>query len=651
MSAAVLRPGIRLMQLLRLPAKFALISAAFLLPMGVAIYSVIGYATDTIGFAEKEEIGTHYMRSLNDLLAATASSQLDSGTAARIDQGMSDLAKLIESDGDALQIGANFRSMQGRWNQGRTIEHLSMLGDDLLAIVSLVGDHSNIVLDPDLDTYYAGQVAVISAPSVVMEMGGLNRALEYAALRRAGKPVPENTSGEVDYWTTKVAGVVQDLQGYAMRSAAANESVRPALMPANWLELARKFEDLSTRSSDEHETEAYAKEVAAASAGFVAATMALSTNAIEKVNELLEIRIAAQRARILALSAITGGCLLVCFYFFASFYVSNKLGFAALVTRIEKMANGDLTVNYPARGRDEIGVMIDAFNVSRERLQKIVVRIREASDTIGVAGSEIASANDDLARRGSEQAAVVSESADNIARVADQVANNLTAANQAQTQSGHALKAVANGKSAVDEVVATMERITGSSRRIGDIIGVIDEIAFQTNLLALNAAVEAARAGEHGRGFAVVASEVRGLAQRCSTAASEIKQLITASTQDVRQGATQVETAGKGMTAILQSVEQVSGIVSRIAEASRAQTDDMSKMKAAIQHIDADTQQNAALVEQTAAVSISLRNEVEQLLESVKSFRLGNKQKGQYYSAAADLPSQFEDEVPEQRAA
>jgi methyl-accepting chemotaxis protein len=146
--------------------------------------------------------------------------------------------------------------------------------------------------------------------------------------------------------------------------------------------------------------------------------MGLSTNAIGKVDELLDIRIASQKARILWLSVLTAACLLVCAYVFTAFHLSNKLGFGALVTRIEKLASGDLTVNYPARGRDEIGVMIDAFNASRDRLQKIVVRIREASDTIGVAGSEIASANDDLARRGSEQAAVVSESADNVARVA-----------------------------------------------------------------------------------------------------------------------------------------------------------------------------------------------------------------------------------------
>jgi methyl-accepting chemotaxis protein len=651
MSAAVLRPGIRLMQLLNLPSKFALISAAFMVPLGIAVYSVVGYATDAIQFARMEERGTHYMRTLNKLLEAASAERVDPATASKIDQGLAELAKLIEEDKDQLQIGPNFRSAQSRWNEARNTEHLSMLGEDLIGIVALVGDHSNLVLDPQLDTYYAAQMAVQVAPEIVMQVAGLNRSLAMAAEVRAGRATASETGGEVDYWATKVDGVVDDMMSASTRAVAANESLRAALMPTKWIEQARKFEDLSTRPSSEHETAAFAKEVADAATGFVPATLALSTGAIDSVDALLDVRIAAEQRKIMMLVALTAACLVATMYLFIALYLSNKLGFGALVTRIEKMASGDLTVNYPARGRDEIGVMIDAFNVSRERLQSIVVRIREASDTIGVAGSEIASANDDLARRGSEQAAVVSESADNVARVADQVATNLDAANQAQAQSGNALKAVANGKAAVDEVVATMDRITGSSRRIGDIIGVIDEIAFQTNLLALNAAVEAARAGEHGRGFAVVASEVRGLAQRCSTAASEIKQLITASTQDVRQGATQVETAGKGMTAILQSVEQVSGIIGRIAEASRAQADDMSKMKSAIQHIDADTQQNAALVEETAAVAISLRSEVERLLESVKTFTLGNKQQDLFRVAGVVAPQHEDEDLLEQRAA
>jgi methyl-accepting chemotaxis protein len=168
-----------------------------------------------------------------------------------------------------------------------------------------------------------------------------------------------------------------------------------------------------------------------------------------------------------------------------------------------------------------------------------------------------------------------------------------------------------------------MQAITGSSRRIGDIIGVIDDIAFQTNLLALNAAVEAARAGEQGRGFAVVASEVRNLAQRSATAANEIKKLIGASLEDVEKGAALVNGAGNTMQDILRSVQRVSQIMKEIALASRHQTEDIGRLNQAIGRIDGDTRQNAARVAQTASVARSLREQVDALLESVETFRLG----------------------------
>jgi methyl-accepting chemotaxis protein len=177
----------------------------------------------------------------------------------------------------------------------------------------------------------------------------------------------------------------------------------------------------------------------------------------------------------------------------------------------------------------------------------------------------------------------------------------------------------------VAQVISTMETITGSSRRIGDIIGVIDEIAFQTNLLALNAAIEAARAGEQGRGFAVVASEVRNLAQRSAAAANEIKKLIGESLQDVELGATLVTGAGDTMHEILASITRVSGIMKEIALASRQQTEDIGALSRAIERIDGDTQQNAAGVQQTAAVAGSMRQEVMNLLHAVETFRLGDQ--------------------------
>jgi len=204
------------------------------------------------------------------------------------------------------------------------------------------------------------------------------------------------------------------------------------------------------------------------------------------------------------------------------------------------------------------------------------------------------------------------------------VQRNLDNALQGERLAAQAHGTATRGNEVVGEVVTTMQAITGSSRRIGDIIGVIDEIAFQTNLLALNAAVEAARAGEQGRGFAVVASEVRNLAQRSATAANEVKNLVGASLDDVARGAKLVEGAGATMKEILSAVERVTGIMKEIGAASRAQNDDIGRLNQSIHQIDSDTQQNSERVEQTASVARSLRAQVRALLEVVSAFTLSN---------------------------
>lgn len=292
---------------------------------------------------------------------------------------------------------------------------------------------------------------------------------------------------------------------------------------------------------------------------------------------------------------------------------------------MRKLAQGDLTTNYPARGRDEIGLLIEAFNASRSQLHALVQRIREVSDAMERAGQEIVSANEELAQRESSQSAAIRETSDSAQHVKGNVQRNLDNALNGDRLAEDARGVASRGNQAVSQVVATMQAITGSSRKIGDIIGVIDEIAFQTNLLALNAAVEAARAGEQGRGFAVVASEVRNLAQRSASAANEIKKLIGASLEDVAKGAALVNGAGNTMQEILSSVQRVSQIMKEIALASRTQSDDIVRLNHAIDRIDGDTQQNAARVEQTAAVAESLRDQVDALLDAVGSFTLGNE--------------------------
>lgn len=355
----------------------------------------------------------------------------------------------------------------------------------------------------------------------------------------------------------------------------------------------------------------------------IEATLLLSSQTAAALDRLLDLRIEGfeQRRNALLLVAFIGLALAV--YLITSFYLSNLRGFGALIVRMRKLADGDLTQNYSARGNDEIGELINAFNLSRAQLQALLLRIRETTQSIYVAGAEICAANDVLAQKESSQSAAVRQTAQGAQQVATTVQGNLDNALKANRLAEDAQGIASRGNHVVTQVIATMETITGSSRRIGDIIGVIDDIAFQTNLLALNAAIEAARAGEQGRGFAVVASEVRNLAQRSAAAANEIKKLIGESLQDVETGATLVTGAGDTMQEILTSVSRVSGIVNEIAVASRQQTEDIGALSRAIERIDGDTQQNAASVEETAAVAAAMRQEVLDLLQAVDSFQLG----------------------------
>ena len=307
------------------------------------------------------------------------------------------------------------------------------------------------------------------------------------------------------------------------------------------------------------------------------------------MDELLAIRIRGFEERRNLLLAITFIGLTLAVYLITSFYMSNLRGFQALMTRMRKLAQGDLTTNFPARGADEIAELINSFNVSREQLQSLVQRIRTVTGEIDSAGQQIAESNDELAQRESSQSAAVRVTAERAQQVQGNVQRNLDNALNGERVSNDAQGVASRGNQAVGQVVQTMQAITGSSRKIGDIIGVIDEIAFQTNLLALNAAVEAARAGEQGRGFAVVASEVRNLAQRSASAANEIKKLIGASLEDVEKGAALVNGAGATMQEILNSVQSVSRIMQEIALSSRTQSNDIAQLHQAIDRIDGDT--------------------------------------------------------------
>jgi methyl-accepting chemotaxis protein len=283
--------------------------------------------------------------------------------------------------------------------------------------------------------------------------------------------------------------------------------------------------------------------------------------------------------------------------------------------------NGDLTTRIAVARNDEIGQIARAFNDFTESLRGIIHEVKQASSEVKTAAQEIATGNADLSSRTESQASSIQQSASSIQQLHSSTMANAESAREANRIAQEAATLAAEGGTKVSEVIETMGGITASSKRIGEIIGVIDSIAFQTNILALNAAVEAARAGEQGRGFAVVASEVRTLAQRSGEAARDIRQLIQKSTEDVETGASRVDDAGRTISQVVESVRSVSALMARIVEATQQQTGGIGEVNNAVNQIDQMTSQNAALVEQAAAAATSLSDQSSRLVEAVGRFR------------------------------
>ncbi|MCW5662193.1 MAG: Cache 3/Cache 2 fusion domain-containing protein [Piscinibacter sp.] len=295
---------------------------------------------------------------------------------------------------------------------------------------------------------------------------------------------------------------------------------------------------------------------------------------------------------------------------------------------IGTIAGGDLTHPFETRRDDEIGALIRHVEAMRRQLHTTLSGVRGAVESINTASAEIASGNQDLSGRTEQAASSLQQTASSIEQLTGTVRHSADSAAQANQLAASAAEVAQRGGSVVSQVVSTMDEINASSRKISDIIGTIDGIAFQTNILALNAAVEAARAGEQGRGFAVVAGEVRSLAQRSAEAAREIKALIGASVQKVDTGSRLVADAGSTMHEIVASVQRVSDIIGEISAASSEQSQGIGQVNGAVSQLDQMTQQNAALVEQSAAAAESLKDQAARLAQLVGAFRTESRRDG-----------------------
>jgi len=330
-------------------------------------------------------------------------------------------------------------------------------------------------------------------------------------------------------------------------------------------------------------------------------------------SRMLTVKMAAVAVGLLLLAIIVGA-----YYLIGS--IQQPLEQASGLA--ERIAGGDLSMQESVTRGDEFGDLLRALYTMSDALGRMVHQVRQSTDSIAIASAEIATGNHDLSMRTEETSSNLQETAAAMEQFTSTIQQSAGSAQQASSLAVGATGVARKGGEVVTQVVATMEDINHSSKKIADIIGVIDGIAFQTNILALNAAVEAARAGEQGRGFAVVASEVRSLAGRSAEAAKEIKQLISASVEKVETGSRLVTDAGTTMTDIVQSVQRVTDMIGEITAASSEQSAGVSQVNQAIGNLDQMTQQNAALVEESAAAAQSLREQADQLAQVVSRFKV-----------------------------
>ncbi|MFL6659342.1 MAG: methyl-accepting chemotaxis protein [Massilia sp.] len=502
--------------------------------------------------------------------------------------------------------------------------HVKLLAK-LLKVNELVGDFYGLSLDPDKDSYQLIQSMYFMMPALSEELGQLRA--KGAGLLGQKQATPAERQA-----ISAIIGRVSDRQDQTAnafgKAAAENPEIAKGLGPlmAEATARAKTLTDAASKEIVEAEVLSFsAADYVALATRTIDAQFALNNAARSMLEAMLVAKVSAfYKARYLMLGSMLALAMVAGYFaWMMTRAVTEPLNNAVMVA--QSVAKGNLVNEFDVGSSNEVGQMLRALKEMNDALRAIVGDVRGSIETISAATRDIASGNADVSSRLETQASNLEETASSMEELTSTVRQNADHARQANELVLGASQAASKGGTVVSQVVSTMGEINDGSRKIVDIIGVIDGIAFQTNILALNAAVEAARAGEQGRGFAVVASEVRNLAQRSASAAKEIKDLITHSVEKVAAGNQLADQAGLAMEEIQQSVCRITEIMAGIATASAEQGAGIEQINQAVTQMDDMTQQNAALVEQTAAASSSLEEQARTLVTSMSLFKLGNE--------------------------
>lgn len=638
----LLSPAVRLMQQFRLLPKFGLVALLFALPLLLVTSLLFVELQQSVRSTEARRTGlarldavAESMRLLQQHRAwrhlALAGSQPAAAKAREVQEMLGkSLAALTAgtADGDSsadlvVAIVKQWESLASASSTATAKESYAAHGALLAQLAELgnrLADSSGLTLDPEIAPHHLATLAVRDLPELatgLIDVAGRGAAYIDTGLQEGGEDL---------LLSSTLMTARRDLGRMPERFAAVLR-VEPAL--ADRLKPAQDALSGAGLFIDRARNEVLNSVDQTTGAAFLDAGVqsvdglhAAARVARSELDILLAQRIDAQARHRNLIVLATLAALAAAAWLLTGFVLSFRRDLAQLNHAVARAAEGDLSVHVATRSRDEIGALATAFDGMISSLGRLVRQVRSGSETISRAAAEIASGNADLNARTESQAGALQQTASSMEELTVTVRRNSDSAAEANRLTRAAAAIAGKGGDAVERAVASMASIKGSSRRVIDIIRVIDELAFQTNLLALNAAVEAARAGVHGRGFAVVASEVRALAQRSAGASQEIRKLIESAVSETDRGNGLVADAGHTMRELLGAVGEMTAIMEDIAGASAEQSAGIEQVNHSIGHMDEVTQRNAALVEQAAQASAALRQQADELLAAVAAFRL-----------------------------
>jgi methyl-accepting chemotaxis protein-1 (serine sensor receptor) len=642
---ALFLPAERLMARLNIHRKLTLIAVLFLVPLGGALSVVLGDAAQASRTTGQEIRGLAVVAHALDFLRETqvrrgAAHAVLSGNAAfratfdsadhKAAASMDRLARSIAQNPE-LELSAGMRELEQDWRQlrglgldtpaGPLFDRHSALVQHTQAYIADVAERSQLALDSETGSYYLINLLTGPMPRLA-ELSALARGRGAGIIARGGYADAAQQAG-LGALAEQIHAALDAIRRDIARVARAAPAYRPRIDAA----LARLgamdgfHRTLKVRmlgaSGIDIDARAYFDEATAAIAGVAEANQAFA----EIAAAMLAQRAAAQARQFAWLAGIALVTVGAAFYLFIGFSRGMRADVRQVAGMVARINAGDLTVRFTVRGRDELSDIKRHLLSLVDGWRTLIGDTKAGAHNVLAAASDIAQGNIDLSQRTEEQASSLEQTAASMEQLTATVQQNARNAGQASELAREASEAARAGGDAVAHMQQTMQAIEADSRRIADIIAVIDGIAFQTNILALNAAVEAARAGEAGRGFAVVASEVRGLAQRAGTSAKEIRMLISQSAKRVAAGNTLALDVAATMAGTVAAIGRVTAMMDDISHASREQSAGIGQVNQAVAQMDQVTQQNAALVEQAAAAAQSLQEQALHMQRAVAVFR------------------------------